>query len=462
MSKFFSHRTLKYGSNALAIVLIALGILAAVNFLTTRYHARFDLTARGLYTLSPKTVSLLENLSEDVNVVAFFREAERRDYEHLLEQYAYHSRRFAYRFVDPDREPVEAKRYTVTRYGVSVIEYGYREERVEEASEKALTNAIARLASDERHVVYFVGGHDEAHPDDQSETGFSKAKQLLIEGNHDVRPSLVLAQMQGVPKDCDALIVAGPKRPFLPAEIDALATYLEQGGAAFFLLDPLVATGLEPLLKKWSVGLRDDFVVDKSDVLPGADFSVLVATHYSKHPITDRHSGLQTFYPLTRSMARAGSLPGAEVSSLVLSSPHSWSETHLDALRDKDADAVEYTSGADRPGPLWLAMAVEGPVTMAVKAGAERRGARARMVVFGDSDFASNRFVEKVGNGDLFMNATNWLLRARDKITIRPKSTRHRPLTLAPGDDFWFRWVYWLALPAIPVVAGVLVWLRRR
>ena len=71
MPKFLSYRILKYGSNALVAVLIVLGILAVVNFLTTRYHARFDLTARGLYTLSPQTISLLENLSEDVNVVAF-------------------------------------------------------------------------------------------------------------------------------------------------------------------------------------------------------------------------------------------------------------------------------------------------------------------------------------------------------------------------------------------------------
>ncbi len=462
MPKFLSHRILKYGSNALVAVLITVGILAVVNFLTTRYHARFDLTARGLYTLSPQTISLLENLSEDVNVVAFFREAEQRDYEHLLKQYAYHSRRFAYRFVDPDREPIEARRYTVTRYGVSVIEYGNREERIRETSEKVLTNGIARLMSEERQVVYFVGGHDEAHPDDQSEQGFSGIKQLLIEGNHDVRPSLVLAQSQRVPKDCDALIVAGPKRPFLPAEIDIVATYLNQGGAAFFLLDPLIDTGLVSLLRKWSIGLRNDFVVDKSQVLPGADFSVPVTTHYSKHPITDKHSGLQTFYPLTRSMERVGSLPGADVSSLVLSSPNSWSETNLDAVSAKDKEAVQYTSGADRPGPLWLAMVVEGPTTIAAKAGDDRRGARARIVVFGDSDFASNRFVEVAGNGDLFMNAANWLLRARDKITIRPKSTLFRPLTLNPGDEFWIRWVYWLVLPGVPIVAGVLVWWRRR
>ena len=462
MPDSLSQRTLKYGSNALTVILIAVAILAVVNFLSTRYHARFDLTARGLYTLSPKTVSLLENLSEDLNLIAFFKESERGDYEQLLKQYAYHSNRFSYRFVDPDKEPIAATQYTVTRYGVTVIEYGSKEERILEATEKALTNGISRLASPERHVVYFVGGHDEAHVDEDSELGFSSIKELLVGGNHDVRSSLVLVQNPIVPKDCDVLIVAGPKRPFLPAEIEAIATYLDQGGTAFFLLDPLIDTGLEPLLLKWSIGLRNDFVVDKSNVLPGADFSVPVAANYSQHPITEKHSGLMTFYPLTRSMARVGSLPGADVSPLVMSSARSWSETNLNAIRERQKDAVEYTSGADKVGPLWLAMAVEGPLVLAATAGADRRGPRARIVVFGDSDFASNRFATVAGNGDLFMNATSWLLRARDKITIRPKTALYRPLELAPGDEFWIRWVYWLVLPIIPIAAGVLVWWRRR
>ena len=462
MPDLLSQRTLKYGSNALTVVLIALAILAVVNFLSTRYHARVDLTARGLYTLSPKTVSQLENLSEDLNVVAFFREAERGDYEQLLKQYAYHSKRFTYRFVDPDKEPIEAKQYTVTRYGVSVIEYGNKEERITESTEKALTNGIARLASPDRRVVYFVGGHDEAHVDDDSELGFSSIKKLLIEGNNDVRPSLILAQTPSVPKDCEVLIVAGPKRPFLAAEVNAISTYLDQGGAALFLLDPLIDTGLEPLLLRWSVRLRNDFVVDKSNVLPGADFSVPVAANYSKHPITEKHSGLMTFYPLTRSMERAGSLPGADVSPLVMSSARSWSEANLSAIREKNQSAVEYTSGVDQVGPLWLSMAVEGPITLAAKAGDDRRGPRARVVVFGDSDFASNRFATVAGNGDLLMNATSWLLRARDKITIRPKTAQYRPLELAPGDEFWIRWVYWLVLPVIPVAAGIVVWWRRR
>ena len=61
-------------------------------------------------------------------MIAFYRESERGDYEQLLKQYAYHSDRFDYRFVDPDKEPVEAMQYAVTRYGITVIEYGDKEE----------------------------------------------------------------------------------------------------------------------------------------------------------------------------------------------------------------------------------------------------------------------------------------------------------------------------------------------
>ena len=459
---FFGQRTIKYGSNALTAIVLALGILAAINFLTMRYYARFDLTERGLHTLSDQTVSLLSNLDNDLTVVAFYREAGRAQYEPLLKQYAYHSRGFSYRFVDPDKEPMETRRYMVARDRVSVIEYGNKEERIFDNTEMALTNAIARVTGGAQHIVYFVGGHDEPHIDDPSERGFRQVKQHLINGNFDVRPPLVLAQMQQVPRDCQLLIVAGPKTAFFPAEVDAIGAYLNEGGAAIFLLDPLVDTGLEPVLRKWGVGVRNDFIVDQSNVLPGADFSVPVTADYGRHPITERHSGLMTFFPLVRSMERLSVQPGSEVVPLVISSPRSWGETNLNALTQRRPDDIVYTAGEDTPGPLWMGMAVLGPPVLARDAPTDRRQPRTRLVVFGDSDFITNQFVDVAGNGDLFMNAANWLVDVRDRITIRTRQARFRPLEMSPDDAFWIQWVYWLALPALPILAGVIVWWRRR
>ncbi len=460
--RFLSQRTLKYGSNALTAIAIALGILGVINFLSARYYARYDLTERGLYTLSPKTLEVLQGLTNELTVVAFYRETEQGEFGRLLKQYAYYSKYFSYRLVDPDKEPVESKRYKITDYGTSVIEYGRNEERISEGTEMALTNALARATSQEKHNVYFLGGHDEFSLDDQTEKGFKKVKQLLIDGNYEVHPLLVLAQTPQVPKDCQLLIVAGPKTAFLSVEIEAVSQYLDDGGAALFLLDPLVETGLEPLLKKWSIGLRNDFVVDKSNVLPGADFSVPVAANYGTHPITAKHKGLMTFFPLVRSVEKVGSLPGSEVSPLVMSSHRSWSEVNLTALIQKRPEDVVYDSGQDLTGPLWLAMVVLGPASHSEEENLARHNPQARLVVFGDSDFATNQFVDVAGNGDLLMNAASWLVNERDRITIRPKMAQFRPLELNPGDAFWIRWVYWLTMPAIAVVAGLIVFWRRR
>ena len=105
MLRFLKSRTVKYGSNALVAALITFGILAVVNFLSGRPHWRFDTTEGGMYSLSDQTITLLQSLDKDVRVAAFFREQNRGRYEDLLQDYAYYSRRFSYRFVDPDSRP---------------------------------------------------------------------------------------------------------------------------------------------------------------------------------------------------------------------------------------------------------------------------------------------------------------------------------------------------------------------
>src|SRR5262249_58681180 len=48
----------------------------------------------------------------------------------------------------------------------------------------------------------------------------------------------------------------------------------------------------------------------------------------------------------------------------------------------------------------------------------------ARIVVFGDSDFASNELIETFRNRDLFVNGVNWLMGDVEAISIRPVRSR--------------------------------------
>ena len=85
-----------------------------------------------------------------------------------------------------------------------------------------------------------------------------------------------------------------------------------------------------------------------------------------------------------------------------------------------------------------------------------------RFIVFGDSDFVTNAYVNLQGNGDLFYSAISWLAEEGDLISIRPKETEADPLMMS---SFQQRLVFWLpvvALPLIVLIVGGLVVTRRR
>ena len=460
--RFLRSRTLKYGSGALTGVLMVLGILTVINFLSSRYHWRFDATVQRIFSLSDQTVGLLGSLDKDVVAVAFFRTQQRSEFEHLLQEYAYHSKRFSYRFVDPDREPREARRYNVKAYGTTVVESGGKTERISTTEERDLTNAIAKAIRDEEKVIYFLTGHGEASTASQDRDGYYRARALLLESNYVVRDSLMLSKTRGVPADCDLLVVASPKVRLYSAEVDSIRSYLEGGGDALFLLDPGVETGLEPVLLGWSVSVNDDYVVESSSMgkLYGFDYSMPMVARYGDHPVTEKHHGLMTVFMMARSVTRQGTVPGAEAVELAMTSPASWGEVDLSTVRSEQRPAFDPT--VDRRGPLSLGMAVSAPPRDRDSPAGKQARRKTLLVVFGDSDFANNQLIGEVGNGDLFMNAVSWLMEEGALIAIRPKERRYRPVWLTEGQGQRLKWFSLVVLPAIPVIVGVIVWWRRR
>ena len=90
------------------------------------------------------------------------------------------------------------------------------------------------------------------------------------------------------------LVVAGPKVPLLPVEVDAIKAYLAAGGNALFMLDPFVRTGLEPVVLEYGIVVDDDIVIDEASHF-WADVSSPAVSDYNRHQVT-RDLPL-TFFP---------------------------------------------------------------------------------------------------------------------------------------------------------------------
>jgi len=465
-------RSTKYASNYVLSVFLVIGLVAGLNYLGQRHVKRFDLTGAGRFTLAPQTVQILQKLDKDLTVKAFFPGGDYPPLAELLTSYKAISRHVRYEFVDPDRQPEVAKQYDVTvygtfsnpftgtsmKFGTVVLFYEDRREKVEKRSEEVreedLTNALIKVQRAEAKTVYFVQGHGEKDPEDSERQGYSAAKKALEEQSFKVA-TVNLAREAKVPADAKVVVLAGPTTEPFDQELQYMTDHMNRGGGMLVLLDPPPGASLEGFMKAWGVEAGNNVILDVSGAgrLMGAGPQIPLVLRYETHRITDRFRSM-SFFPMARSVdAAKESVTGVTVEPLFKSNENSWGEVNL-----KTPEAV-FDEKADAKGPLTMAVAV----TKEVKAASESAPAlKARLVVAGDSDFAVNAYFRAQGNGNLFLNMVSWAAQDEELISIRPKAPEDRRIILSQSQQSMLRLATVFVLPGIALVAGIVVWTRRR
>ena len=455
-------RAFLYSSNLFLIVVLVVGITVIVNILLSRHHKRFDFTAARIHSISDASIQVVKALKTDVSVKAFFRETNmgRARLEDLLKIYAYHSPRIKTEFVDPDKNPGLVKRYEITADGTTILESGDKEARTDGIAEEDITNALIKVTREKTKILYFLEGHGEIGPDLEGDDGASIARDALKKMSYEVRRQM-LALPGTLPKDCAALIVAGPKKDLLPAEQEALAAYLKEGGRVLFLLDAFSAPGLVPFLAGYGFKLENDILVDPSSRIIGGDYFMPYAEQYEDHEIT-RNFRYAVFFPLARTVDQAAPLPPTVGTFTILGRTNAEAYAKRDfSLKEKmTLKDIEFDKTRDRSGPLPLAAAA----TVKAAAGADAAGPdkEGRLAVVGDADFFSNRYFNFSAGGNFFLNIVNWLAQESDLISIQAKTSQPRTIRLSPAQGSLIFWVSIILLPATVLAAGLIIWFRRR
>ncbi len=469
-------RSTKYGTNYVVSVILVIAVVSALNYIGQRHVKRFDLTAIGRFTLAPQTVQVLGKLNKDLDIKCFFTGGDYPPLKELLTSYRAKSGHVRFEFIDPDKQPDLAKQYDVTVYGTMsnpftgsqlkfgtvVLTYGDRKEKIEKRSEEVreedLTNAVIKVMRTEAKKVYFVQGHGEKDPGDTERTGYSDAKKALEDQGFKV-DTVNLASAGKVPLDAKVLVEAGPTTEPFTQEMQFINDFLNNGGGLLIMVDPNPSPSLESFLKPWGVTADNDVILDVSGAgrLMGAGPTIPLVLRYETHKITDRFRSM-TFFPLARSVEPSKeSVSGVTVETLFKSSQDSWGETDLKDLRG--SSKASFDEKVDLKGPLPMAVAV----TKEVKPASDKGPAvKARMVVVGNSNFAINAYFPAQGNGNLFLNMISWLAQDEDLISIRPKTPEDKRVILSQGQQSEIRLFTVILIPACVLIAGIVVWTRRR
>lgn len=486
-----SGRTARMGGMALLTLVLVVGILVLVNFLNFRHHERIDLSEGHLYALSEQTQKVLSNLHEDIELVGFFQDEQgSAQFRQLASEYHYLSGRVSFQVVDPQKDPSRVAQYGVTRNGQIVVAGPQKKETIEDPTEEKVTNAIIKVTRDEEKTVYFLTGHGEHSLNDTEATGYSQIKQDIEKQNYKVE-EYNLAQQNKLPADAAVIVSAGPKMNFFPNEVSLLEKYLAEGGKFLLLVDPESEFDMNQMLGEYGVSLDKDYVVDASGLgqLFGFGAGAPLAADYADHPITKDLAGRMSIFPGARSVKSVDSPLAYTTTALVRTSAQSWGESNI------KQQEVTFDESQDIKGPLALAVAATKDVTAtaegtsgdksgqdasaepsaeaASKSGDDPTGSKtaedqetaekqSRLVVFGDSDFASNAYLGEAVNSDLFLNTTSWLAEDADLISIRPRNPENRNITLTGAEGRLIFWASVVLFPMATLLFGVGVWYRRR
>ncbi|MEK6631529.1 MAG: Gldg family protein [Acidobacteriota bacterium] len=469
----FSRRQTRMGTLTITSIAIVLGILAAINYIGTRQTKRWDLTASNEFTLSDQTVNVLKRLNAPLAIKVFEKTSEMQRFRDALAEYEHQSKHVSIEYADADKKAALARQYQVTNYGTVVLEYQGRVERVVGSAEQDLTNGIIKVISGTQRRVYFVQGHGERDINSSERSGYGTIKSALERENYGV-DKLVLIQQGQVPDDAAIVVVAGPKNDLLAPEVDALKRYLAKGGKLMVMLDPPDTTktaplaNIEGLLHDWGFQIGTNVVVDASGMgqMIGADAATPVAASYPSHPITDRFGSYLTAYPVSRSMGPVtGGINGHTPSTFIETSARSWAETDIDGLMK--TGEVKFDEGKDQKGPVSIAAAVSAsPADAAAAAPASadqaHKTTETRVVALGDSDFVANAYINVQGNRDMFMNILGWLSQQENLISIRPRESSDRRITLTADQGRRMAWFALLIIPGLIIALGIYTWWRRR
>jgi ABC-type uncharacterized transport system involved in gliding motility auxiliary subunit len=455
-------RQARYGSNTLILTMAFLGILVVINYLAYKNTKRWDLTADQSNTLAKETLDLLKSLPDTVVAKAFYSSdatlaSSRDSTKTLLDQYVYEGGgKFQYEFIDPNKDPVSAQDAGFTKDGEVILFMGDSKQPVTYVSEQELTGAMVRLMNPGTHVVYFLSGHGEYPIDGGSDQSYTQLKTVLTSKNYTVS-TLNLLSTNKIPTDASVIVIAGPQKPLSDTEVSLLDAYMKSGGSMVVMEEPTVLTqfgdSLDPLAnylaQTYGIMLGNDIVVDWQAAQSIQQPFIAIADQYAQHAITEKMSGMTTYYPTARSVTTDDTV-GTDYTKtkLIMTSDQSWAETDMASAKD---GTMQPDEGVDSIGPITIAVVVQGATN------------NSRLVVFGDSDFASNTYYSDYGNGDMIVNSIDWAANVENIISLTPKNTVDR--YLVQPQTYTMNLIFLgslVVLPGIVLAAGIWSWVARR
>lgn len=442
---------------AVILACLGLGVLISVNYcaakLTARFGWRFDMTSNQLYELSEETKEVLRNLEQEVQIRVFSSEGDFLPLAaEVLEQYKqYGNHKVSVEYIDPYTQPTLVDSYLQRGYSIELGSIAVESNQytkvlqlndmfvmdnagsaVQEIKcEQQISGAIVYVAGTETHTVQFTTGHNESVSDGLLE--------LFQQSNYET--GIATLSMSGLDTDTDLVVIADPTSDFSESEMEALDTYMGDGGRLLLFLGPSSEElpRLKAFLTEWGIGITDTVVAEPLQCTDSNPLSIVPV--YTSHLINQYFAGNQLYLVMPSSRA---------VDQLFVSQ------------REIRTQKLLYST--DRAYDSQKKDGEKGPFTLAMTAEKTLDSGKARVVVIGSRGIYSDSLLktENYANGKFLTQVMNWCTETESAVHIPSKTIGNHQISVTMSQVLWMAGVFMLLFPAAVLVIGFVVYYRRR
>lgn len=461
-----SQTAMKGGTYSIAITVIVLAILIAVNIFVQVLPTtvtQYDISAAKLYSVTSNTKVVVNALEKDVTIYWIVQAGEEDAViEKLLDKYESLSGHLRVVKKNPDIYPTFAEKYTSETVSNNslIVECDDRNrfigfDDIYESSgnmytgsnssfdgEGAITSAIDNVVNSEQPKLYVLEGHGEA----EMSTSFSEQ----IEKENMEIETFSLLNNDAVPEEADCVVIYSPTTDISEEEKGLLETYLADGGKLFVLAGPSEEsdlTNLYSLLVNYGVEAEEGIVVDTNRQHYAFGQPYILMPTLNSDTITEPllEENYYAIMPLAKGLTVKESVGGVTVTELLTTSEQSYSKKagyELTTYEKEEGDA---------DGPFALAVSIEGEN-------------ESQIVWFTSSYFVEDTYNEysSGANMDLAMNGISSMLGEREAVAIRSKSLNYNYLTISDSTASLIKTVMIGVFPIVYLLTGVCVVVKRR
>lgn len=457
----------KYGTVAIITTAVVIALVIFANLLIGRLPSNMkeiDMTDKNLYEVSDVSKEYLETLKYDVDIILLSDSTADERVIKYANYYGTHSDKLNVVEIDVVARPSyldtyqtsvnsivvscpETGKYTTIQYSgygagcVVVYEFSSSANTFIETTfdaEGQLTSAIDYVTGDAKYTYYTLAGHDEkALP--ESITALITKSNMLQGGDVNILKD-------GMPDDCDVLIIFDPQLDLNANELEEIRKYMQSGGNVLMLIDEPILSNFNALMYEYGLEMQSGLIIDTEryyqQFAQNYGYYCIYPRLSSKNSITqDLNSQAILLY--SRGMLQVS----PERSSIEVA-------TVLATSENGGANVIDEVTA-------YNGMYILGAVATETL----ENGNTSRLTVYTCPNMIEESITEamaSMSNVDIFMNSITENFSDLDNITIQPKSLTVSYNTISNTAYLIWSIVFIGVIPVGAVVFGLVVWLKRR